>query len=369
MAPNSLSGDEVPFQTLADNLPHLAWVADGTGAIVWHNRRWFEYTLAPIEDSLGWAWLKLVHPEHAERVTAGWRRSCATGEPWEDTFPLRGANGAYRWFITRAVPVREVDAVTNWCGTSTDINTLIDSENAVRVAARRKDALLAWLGHELRNPLSPILTAAHLLTLLEPGDLRLKTATDTITRQTLQLSNLVDNLLDAGRISLGKLRIRKARLELMPLIWQAVESCHVDIERRRHRLEMSLPQHAVFVDADGTRIVQLMSNLLNNAAKYMHDGGAILIGIEVQAESVRICVRDQGIGIAADLLSRVFDPYVQVGAGPLHTQGLGIGLALVKAIAEAHGGTVEARSDGPNKGSEFVVCLPLARGEQAERSS
>ena len=357
---NHFRGDEAAFRALVDNLPQLVWAADGTGAICWLNRRWFEYTSATIEASLGWAWLEFVHPDQAGRVSTTWRNSCAAGTPWEETFPLRGADGTYRWFISRAIPARDNDGlVLTWYGTITDVNSRVDSENELRVAAGRRDALLAWLGHELRNPLTPILTASHLLTLLEPGDPRLQSSKDTITRQALQLSNLVDNLLDAGRISLGKLRVLKTRVEMTPLIMQAVEACQVNIAQRHHSLELALPQRPVFVEADGTRIVQLISNLVNNAAKYMHEGGAIRVEVEQQCESVVVRVRDQGIGIAADVLSRVFDPYVQVGVGPLHAHGLGIGLTLVKAIAEAHGGTVEARSEGRNRGSEFVVRLPL----------
>lgn len=358
---NAVMRDVDSCRRLADNLPQLVWMSDSTGAVVWLNRRWFEYTGATSETSLGWGWLQLAHPEHSARVLAKLRRVFAAGDEWEDTFPLRGADGAYRWFLSRAVPVRgHSGAVVGWYGTSTDISAQVSVEEELRQAARRTDALLAWLGHELRNPLTPILTAAHLLTLLEPGDPRLQSAKDTITRQTLQVSNVVDNLLDGGRIALGKLRLRKTPVELTPLIAQAVEACHGEIARRHHRLDLSLPQRPVFLEADGTRIVQLISNLLTNAAKYMHDRGVVRLAVDVDAEAVVIRVRDQGIGIAADVLSRVFDPYVQVGAGPLHAQGFGIGLALVKAIAEAHDGTVEARSDGRDHGSEFVVRLPLA---------
>jgi len=348
------------LQTLADNLPQLAWMSDSTGAVVWLNRRWCAFTGIPSETLLGWGWLELAHPEHSARVLANLRRAVAAGDEWEDTFPLRGADGGYRWFLSRAVAVRGDSGAARWYGTSTDISARISVEDELRQAARRKDALLAWLGHELRNPLTPILTAAHLLTLLEAGDPRVQSAKDTIARQSVQLSNLVDNLLDAGRMALGKLRLRTTTVELTPLIMQAVEACQGDIARRRHRLDLSLPQRPVFLEADGTRVVQLVSNLLNNAAKYMHDGGAIRLAIAVEPESVVIRVRDEGIGIAADVLSRVCDPYVQVGAGPLHAHGLGIGLALVKAIAEAHGGSVEVRSAGRDRGSEFIVCLPLA---------
>jgi PAS domain S-box-containing protein len=367
---NAVIRDADGFRTLADNLPQLVWMSDSSGAVVWLNRRWFEYTGAATESSLGGGWLELVHPEHSARVLNTFHRAIADGGDWEDTFPLRGADGAYRWFLSRAIAVRgHSGAVVRWYGTSTDVTARVAVEEELRHTARRTDTLLAWLGHELRNPLTPILTAAHLLTLLAPGDPRVQTAKDTITRQTMQLANLVDNLLDTGRIALGKLRLRTSQAELTALVTQAVEACQADISRRHHRLHLSLPQRPFVLEADGTRIVQLISNLLNNAAKYMHDGGVIRLAIDVDGKGIAIRVRDEGIGIAADVLPRVFDPYVQAGTGPLHAQGFGIGLALVKAIAEAHGGTVEARSDGRDRGSEFIVRLPLANPAAFDRDS
>ena len=348
------------LRAFADNLPHLAWMADRTGSVYWHNRRWDEYTGASAVALQGWGWLQFVQPDHAERVETLLRGSLAAGEDWEDTFPLRGADGAYQWFLSRAVPLRDDrGAIVGWCGTSTDVSGRVRVEGDLREAARRKDTLLAWLGHELRNPLSPILTSAHLLTMIGPSDPAAQTARETIVRQALQLSNLIDDLLDAGRISFGKLRLRRTPVELTPLIAQAAEECQSAIERRQHRLELTLARVPVFLEADPTRIVQLLSNLLNNAAKYMRNGGVIRVSTELQGESAVVRVRDEGIGIAPEVVSRVFEPYVQVGVGPLHAQGLGIGLALVKSIAEGHGGTAEARSEGLERGSEFIIRLPL----------
>jgi signal transduction histidine kinase len=194
--------------------------------------------------------------------------------------------------------------------------------------------------------------------MIGPGDPAVQIARETIVRQALQLSNLVDDLLDAGRLSFSKLRLRKTPVALMPLIAQAVEACQSEIARRQHRLELHVAPLPVMIDADSTRIVQMMSNLLNNAVKYMRNGGTIRVVTELEGERVVVRVCDEGIGIAPDAVARVFDPYVQVGVGPLHTQGLGIGLALVRSIAEGHGGTVEARSEGLDRGSEFIVRLP-----------
>jgi PAS domain S-box-containing protein len=347
------------FQLLADHLPQLAWMADRTGSTYWHNRKWHDYTGTATASSRARGWLQFVQPEHRERVETHLLARIAAGEEWEDTFPLRGSDGEHRWFLSRAVPLRDDrGAVVRWYGTHTDINRRIGVENELRDAARRKDAVLAWLGHELRNPLTPILTSAHLLTMMGPSDPALQTARDTIVRQALHLSNLIDDLLDAGRLSFGKLRLRRVQVALGPLITQAVEGCRSDIERRHHRLQVTLSPPPTLLDADPTRIVQMVSNLLSNAAKYMRDGGLIRVSTELEDAFAVVRVADEGIGIAPELVSRVFDPYVQVGVGPLHTQGLGIGLALVKSIAEAHGGTVEVLSEGLDRGSEFVVRLP-----------
>ena len=356
----SVMATDESLHTFADSLPQLAWMADRTGSVYWQNRRWHEYTGASAGASRGWGWLQFVQPDHAERVEAGLRSAIAAGNDWEDTFPLRGADGSPQWFLSRAVPLRDHrGAIVLWCGTSTNITARVRVEDDLRATARRKDALLAWLGHELRNPLTPILTSAHLLTMIGPSDPAARTARETIVRQALHLSNLVDDLLDAGRLSFGKLRLRRTPVELTPLVAQAIEACQSEIEHRQHRLEVSVEPVPVIIDADPTRIIQMVSNLLNNAAKYMRNGGTIRVVTELEGELAVVRIRDEGIGIAPDVLWRVFDPYVQVGIGPLHTQGLGIGLALVKSIAEGHGGTAEARSEGLERGSEFIIRLPL----------
>jgi PAS domain S-box-containing protein len=349
-------------QTFADNLAQLGWIADPEGNVYWHNQRWHEYTGADAAASRAWTWLQWVRPDQADRAEAGLREAVAAGQEWEDTVPLRRVDGAYRWFLSRALPIRDdCGAIIKWCGTHTDITERIGVEEDLRVEARRKDALIAWLGHELRNPIAPILTSAQLLTMVGPRDPALQTARETIVRQAMQLSNLVDDLLDAGRLSFGKLRLRREQVELASLLAQAVEECQSEVERRNHRIEVTLAPIPVVLDGDPTRIIQMISNLLNNASKYMPNGGVIRVATELEGEFVAVRVRDEGIGIAPEAMPRIFDPYVQVGVGPLHTQGLGIGLALVKSIAEGHGGMVEARSEGLDRGSEFVVRLPVAR--------
>jgi PAS domain S-box-containing protein len=230
---------------------------------------------------------------------------------------------------------------------------------------RRKDAFLAMLGHELRNPLSPIRNAAEVMRRHGLNDATLKWVHGVIERQAGDLSRLVDDLLDIARINQDKITLRRELIELSAVVRQAVETTRPQIEARGHTFSVSMPDEPVWLDADATRLRQVLANLLNNAAKYTEPGGRItLIATTAKAGSgelgiVTIRVRDTGVGISSELLPRVFEPFIQADNSLARTQGgLGIGLTLVRRLCEMHGGGVEAFSDGPGKGSEFVVRLP-----------
>ena len=356
----ALRDSEERFRALANNIAQLAWMADETGSIFWYNRRWLEYTGRTLEEMQGWGWQKVHHPDHVQAVVDKLRRCFKTGETWEDTFPLRGSDGTYRWFLSRAVPIRAKDGrVIRWFGTNTDVTEQRRTEEALVVADRSKDEFLALLAHELRGPLAAILTAVRLLQRTGPAAPELQKLRDIILRQTLQLSTLVDDVLDVGRIINGKLRINREVADLKTIVRQAIETCSPLIERRRHRLDTVLPDSPLCVNVDAGRIVQVVCNLLNNAAKYMRDGGRIELAVCEREAAAVITVRDEGIGIAPDMLGRIFHRFVQIDSSKDRTEGgLGIGLALVKAIVDLHGGTVEAYSEGIGTGSEFTVRLP-----------
>ncbi len=226
-------------------------------------------------------------------------------------------------------------------------------------ADRRKDEFLAVLAHELRNPLAPILNATHYLRLKAPPEPALQNAREIIDRQVRHLVRLVDDLLDVSRISSGKISLRKERVSLALIVTNAVESSRPLIESGNHQLTVTLPSEPVYLDADLTRLAQVLQNLLNNAAKYTMPGGKIGLHAEFDGRLVAIRVVDSGIGIPHDMLARVFDLFTQVDRSiERSTGGLGIGLTLVQRLVELHGGTVEARSEGSGKGSEFIVRLP-----------
>jgi PAS domain S-box-containing protein len=226
-------------------------------------------------------------------------------------------------------------------------------------ADRRKDEFLAMLAHELRNPLAPIRNAAHVLHLIGPADANVRKATEMIQRQVQHLSRLVDDLLDVSRITRGKITLRKEPVELAAVVAQAVETTRPFLDARQHELRVSLPDEGVQVEADTTRLAQVLANLLTNAAKYTPEEGHIRLTVEARAGEAVVRIQDDGMGIAPELLPQVFDLFTQGDRSLARSEGgLGIGLTLVRRLVELHGGTVEAQSEGPGKGSEFIVRLP-----------
>ena len=254
-------------------------------------------------------------------------------------------------------------AVGRQCAQAIERARLHDANQAARAeaeaASRAKDEFLAMLGHELRNPLSPILTAAQLMKMR--GDHASMREQSIIERQVNHLIHLVDDLLDISRITRGKIELDKRPHKLASLVTKALEITGPQCEEQRHRVEVELPEEDILVIGDETRLTQVLTNLLSNAAKFTRTGGKIQVRVARAGSRVRIHVKDDGIGIAPDLLPRIFDLFVQ---GPRSTDrsrgGLGIGLALVNRLVAMHDGTVTAHSDGPDKGSEFIVELPTA---------
>jgi signal transduction histidine kinase len=235
------------------------------------------------------------------------------------------------------------------------------AEDALREAGRHKDEFIAILAHELRTPLAPISNALEILRRADGDARRRAAARDMMERHTRQIGRLVEDLLDMNRIARGTLSLRTARVELHAVLERALEMSQPALAAGRHQVVMSLPPQPMFVEADAARLAQVFCNLLNNAAKYTSPGGRIEIGAEQQAGSAVVRVRDNGSGIPKEMLSRIFEMFTQLGERRASAQsGLGIGLTIVKRLVELHGGSVEATSEGPGRGSEFAVRLPVA---------
>jgi signal transduction histidine kinase/ActR/RegA family two-component response regulator len=235
------------------------------------------------------------------------------------------------------------------------------AEAQLRDIDRRKDEFLATLAHELRNPLAPMRNALQILR-LRGGDKAVEQVRGMMERQLAQMVRLIDDLLDVSRITRGKLALRKERVDLAAIVADAVDTARPHIEASGHELDVSLPPEPIYLDADPVRIAQVLSNLLNNAAKYTERGGRVWLTADLRDGEVEVCVGDTGIGIPAESLKSIFEMFAQVDRSLERSHGgLGIGLTLVKRLVEMHGGSVEARSDGVGMGSEFIVRLPAAR--------
>jgi PAS domain S-box-containing protein len=241
---------------------------------------------------------------------------------------------------------------------------------SLEVSERRMLEFLAMLSHELRNPLAPIRNAVYMMNYKEIADPELKWAIDVIDRQAAQLTRLVDDLLEASRVTSGNITLHRERLDISAVITRAVEGSRPLIDARHHRLEVVMPDEPMMVEADLTRLIQIVVNLLNNAAKYTPEGGDIKLWVDHYDGVLRIHVRDNGTGIAPESLRHIFDLFVQ-GERTLDRSegGLGIGLTLVRRLVEMHGGNVSAFSAGPGKGSEFVVTIPRVTDKSAKAAS
>jgi two-component system, chemotaxis family, CheB/CheR fusion protein len=374
-AEEAVRSSEERYRSLVQAMSSVVWTTDAGGRFVELQPSWEEYTGQPWEEHRGEGWAAVIHPDDRERVEALWREALERKDRYRSEGRIwSAAGGEYRHFVARGVPLLNPDgSVREWVGTVTDVEDRWRAEEALREEARRKDEFLAMLGHELRNPLAPIRNCLHILEQPNVTDEQRGRARETIERQVLHLTRLVDDLLDISRISRGKIFLRRQRLDLVQSVRAAVEDQRGELEGHGITLALELPDRPLWVDGDPTRLSQSLSNLLHNAGKFTEPGGRITVGVAEEAESgtVAVYVQDTGIGIAPEMLARLFEPFSQADGSPDRNRGgLGLGLALVRALIELHGGTVEAESPGPGRGSEFRLHLPLqAEGEDAMAES
>ena len=497
----TLRSSEARFRQLAETIPQLAWMAHPDGNIFWYNQRWYDYTGTTYDEMRGWGWTSVHDPEVLPSVSERWGTSIANGLPFDMVFPLRGADGVFRPFLTRINPLRdERGAIVMWFGTNTDLSEerahrealrqrqrelqmLADNspdilvrfdrhfrhvfanaalerltgtpladflgrtnreigmpdvlvrrwedaisevfrtgvtqhitfefdgvsdqppadgepattmtryfegrlvpelgahgevefvlgvtrdrtaervgEMALAAANRRKDEFLATLAHELRNPLAPVRNGLEILRLSADDSDGTAEIRNVMERQIVTMTRLIDDLLDISRISLGKVELRRASVAVKDIIADALEVSRPLIDAANHTLHIDIPDEALLLDADATRLSQVVGNLLNNAAKYTPPGGRISVSARQEGASVVIVVADNGIGIPRDMLAPIFEMFTQLDHPKTsRLGGLGIGLALVRQLVEMHGGEVHAESAGLGEGSAFVLRLPLEK--------
>jgi PAS domain S-box-containing protein len=359
-----LAESEQRFRQLAENIHEVFWMADPqTTQILYispaYERVWGRSCQSLYEQPR--SFLDAVHPEDRKRVRVASLEKHGRGEHTDEEYRVIRPDGTVRWVRDRAFPVRDAAGqVYRMVGIAEDFTEKKRAEEALKEADRRKDEFLATLAHELRNPLAPIRNAAQVLRMTDLADPQLRSARDMIDRQVQQMVRLIDDLMDVSRITRGKLQIRKERIELAAVLRSAVEASRPLIDSQAHDLTVTLPQEPVPLEADPIRLAQVFANLLTNAAKYTEKRGHIWLTAERLGAAVVVSVRDTGIGIAADHLPRLFEMFSQVAPALERSQGgLGIGLALVRGLVELHGGSTQAHSAGPGKGSEFTVRLPV----------
>jgi PAS domain S-box-containing protein len=362
----ALRDSEERFQLASEIGRSGAWDWEvPSGGIVW-SRGHFEilgYQVDEVQPSYQ-AWADRVHTEDLARIEAEIQRSMRERIDYVVEFRVVWPDGSIHWMSSRGRYQYDQDGTCQrMLGVMADITSLKQAELALREADQRKDEFLAMLAHELRNPLAPIRNAAHVLGRLELGEPRLRWAQDIIERQVAHLTHLVDELLDISRIVRGKIALKKVPVELDDLVRQAREAVQPIMAAKGHRFEVRMPEARVVLEGDLVRLVQVLQNLLNNAAKYTPDGGRIELLGHLGASEIEIVVRDNGMGISADLLPSVFDLFRQGERTLDRSQGgLGLGLTLVRQLVELHGGQVTASSAGPGQGAIFSVRLPLAEG-------
>jgi PAS domain S-box-containing protein len=367
-AQGALRRSEERYRCLVGAITSVVWTADAGGRFVEPQPAWEAYTGQRWEDHRDWGWTAAVHPDDRGRIEEAWTRATVAGAPYRCACLVWHAPSAgYRYCETNAVAIRNPDgSVREWIGTLVDEHERESAQQDLREADRRKDEFLAMLSHELRNPLAPILSAVEVLDRTAPGQEEMASRyRAVIARQVQHMKRLLDDLLDVSRVSQGKIELRKEPLELGALLLQAVEVSRPMIVEKRHELSMTLAPGPLPLDADPTRLVQVFANLLNNAAKYTHDGGHIALDVTTEDGEAVVSVRDDGVGMRPELIARAFDLFVQETRSLDRAQGgLGIGLTMVQILVKMHGGSVRAFSDGPGRGSVLVVRLPLAPGAQ-----
>ncbi|WP_158958019.1 PAS domain S-box protein [Paraburkholderia acidisoli] len=367
-AQEALRESEARFRALADASPALIWQIDTLGNTVYLNQRYLAAIGLTPDELLLTAWHAIVHPLDLPSFLTSLQAAQREQSAFQSRIRIKVKDDSWHWFETGCAPwFSSSGEYRGHVGVSIDISEAVRAEDALKEADRRKDEFLATLAHELRNPLAPIANALHLLRRDDmPGQSQPILA--MLDRQVHHMVRLIDDLMEVSRITRGKIGLIKAPVSLAEIIDNALETSRPVIDQVRHELTVTMPETPLMLDADRTRLTQVFTNLLNNAARYTDAGGAIRVSAQREGEWAVIVLRDTGIGMSTEQIDKAFEMFAQGQRPSARGQGgLGIGLTMVRHLVRMHGGTVEAASAGPGKGSAFTVRLPLlARGDQAD---
>ena len=374
----ALAESEARFRTIADSIPQLAWMADKDAKIYWFNQRWYDYTGTAFEDMRGLGWQAVHHPDDVGRVTEKFQQSIADEEPWEDTFPLRASDGSWRWFLSRALPVRDPDTnALSWFGTNTDITEriardaererLLASEHLARVVAEEatlaRTRFLATMSHELRTPLNAIGGYAELLSLGLRGPVTEAQQTDfqRIRRAQQHLLSIINDILSFAKLESGSVQFHLGAVPLSATFREVAGMIATEAASKGLTFEVESVDPEVEVQADPGRLKQVLMNLLSNAVKFSPPPGRVRLSCDADDQMVHIRVSDSGIGIPAEKVEAIFEPFTQVeGDFNRSAQGAGLGLAISRELARGMRAELTVTSE-PGTGSTFVLAMPRAR--------
>jgi PAS domain S-box-containing protein len=361
----ALRESEQRFRTMADQTPVMMWVTNPSGVVDFVNKEYCSFFGVSPEEALHPKWSMPLHDDDSGYLRALFE-ALRTRRPFQSDGRMRRADGEWRYMASHGAPRTSPSGeFLGMIVTSQDVTDQRQAATIQHQIARAKDEFIAVLAHELRSPLAPIRTSVGIIRSHAAHPLITRCG-EIIERQTAHMARLLDDLLDTSRLSRHTLTLQRSRLRLGDVLRAAVEIAGPLIEQQRLELVVDGRDEPVWLDADQARLTQVFGNLLNNAAKYSKPGGRVDLIVKPAPGWVMVTVRDAGIGIASDMLERVFEPFTQTTSARDHAPGgVGIGLSLAQRLVDMHGGTIEASSEGPGFGSEFVVRLPVCPDEPA----
>ena len=359
---------------LLEAAPVLIWSAGLDRVSDWFSPSWTSYTGRRIDELVGDGWTRSVHPEDLDRCLGIRATSFEARAPFSMDFRLRRHDGEYRWMLDNGVPRFGSDgAAVGYVGSCVDIHerkeleeSLAERTQQLRLAERRQGQFLGMLSHELRNPLAPIANAASVLRTLEHTNPILVRLREILERQVGRLGHLIEELIDVTRAAQGQITLVREKVSVESIVQAAVASSHDRLTAGGHQLDVDVPDERLFVRGDRERLAQALCHLIVNAAKFTAQPSTVSIAVRRAARTVHVSVKDHGEGIDPKFLPHAFELFAQQDQSRARTLGgLGVGLTLARRIAQLHGGDVEGFSEGPGKGSEFVLWLPVLEGDGA----